>query len=123
MLAFTSTTDPRLARLPPPARSIIINHLHTLRSLSHPKEDGFVAYVEPQDTPEMLESAIGRPLAQIEGVFQEGDLLIGVVLWGNAGAGVTLVCSQTGTHAVMVAEQLRQHLPNKENLNDRIVQS
>ncbi len=123
MLTFTSITDPQLARLPPPVRSIIINHLHTLRSFSHgepdPEEDGFVGFVEPQDNPEIVESAVGRSLTQLEGVFQEGDFLIGVVLWGNAGAGVTLVCPQIGTHAVLIAEQLRQHLPNKESGNDR----
>lgn len=123
MITFTSTADPRLASLPPPARPIVSAHLHTLHSICDrepdPEEDGFVGYVEPQDTPESLASAIGRNLAQLEGVFPEGDCLVGVVLLGNSGAGITLVCPLLPNHAPQVASLLREHLPAKERSNEQ----
>ena len=119
MIQFTCITDPRLTSLPPPARFIVAAHLATLRSICkrppHPGEDGFVGFVEAQDTPEVLESAIGRSLLQLESVFREGDCLVGVVLWGNAGAGVTLVLPEIAGHAPQVAALLTEtYLTNGE---------
>lgn len=127
MITFTSTTDPRLASLPPPARSVVAAHLHILRSICgrepDPKEDGFVSFVEPQDTPESLALGLGRNLAQLEGVFPEGNCLVGVVLLGNSGAGITLVCPLLPNHAPQVATLMREHLPAKERANDQTQQS
>lgn len=33
MITFTSTADPRLANLPPPARPAVTTHLRTLRTI------------------------------------------------------------------------------------------
>ncbi|WP_432821166.1 hypothetical protein [Trichloromonas sp.] len=126
MLKITSTTDPRLARLPPAIRIVVTNQLLALRSTCRgdpdPEKDGFVGYVEPQDTPQSVESAIGLSLSQIEGVFLDGGCMVGVILWGNSGAGVSLVCPQSFAHALQVAQQLREHLPSKESSDERSLQ-
>ena len=115
MLMFTSSTDPRLSSLPPPIRSVITRQILILRALCHrepdAEQDGFVGYVEPQDTPKTVELVIGRPLECIEGVFVEGGCLIAVILWGNAGAGISLVCPLADGHAPTVVGKLRQLLP------------
>lgn len=118
MIIFTSTADPRISSLPPPARPVVSAHLRTLRSICgrepNPEEDGFVGFVEPRDTPQSVTSAIGRSLAQLEGVHREGDCLVGVILWGNSGAGITLVCPPAPDHAPQVQRLFREHLSDKE---------
>lgn len=118
MLMFTSSTDPRLSSLPPPIRSVIARQILILCALCHcepdAEQDGFVGYVEPQDTPQMVKLGIGRPLERIEGVFVEGGCLVAVILWGNAGAGISLVCPLADGHAPAVARMLRQLLPTED---------
>ena len=122
MLMFTSSTDPRLSSLPPPIRSVIIRQILILCALCQGKpdaeQDGFVGYVEPQDTPQTVEIGIGRPLERIEGVFIEGGSLVAVILWGNAGAGISLVYPQAEGHAPAVAEKLRQLLSTSEVIHE-----
>jgi len=123
MFMFTSSTDPRLSSLPPPIRSIITRQILILCALCQGKpdaeQDGFVGYVEPQDTPQTVELGIGRPLERIEGVFIEGGCLVAVILWGNAGAGISLVCPRAEGHAPAVAGILRQFLPTEEVIHER----
>lgn len=115
MRTFTRFSDPSLQHLPPPHRSVVEHALEKLQAVCGPVPDalldGFVGYVEAQDTPESVSSAIGRDLSRcLEGAFRNGSCLVGVVLWGNSGAGVTLVCPQDHGHAPGVASLLRGHL-------------
>ena len=73
--------------------------------------------------PYRLALGLGRNLAQLEGVFPEGNCLVGVVLLGNSGAGITLVCPLLPNHAPQVATLMREHLPAKERANDQTQQS
>lgn len=122
MLKFTRITDQCITSLPPPSQQIISTHLLTLQSIcGHipaPDHDGFVGYVEPQDTPEVITAAIGRKLIQLEGVHRENGHLVGIVLWGNSGAGITLICPEAPDHASRVAAEMRRLLPRKESTND-----
>lgn len=123
MLMFTSNTDPRLSSLPLPIRSVITRQILILRAFCHSEpdaeQDGFVGYVEPQDTPQTVEKGIGRPLERIEGVFVEGGCLVAVILWGNAGAGISLVCPLADGHAPTVVGKLRQFLSTEEVIHER----
>ena len=115
MLKFTSTTDPRLARLPPNHRNVLEHAITTLCSLYPPEPEpdsqGFVAFIEQQDEPEILLSAIGRDLEQsIECAFRDGSCLAGVTLWGNSGAGITIICPEEEGYAPEIARILRDHL-------------
>lgn len=116
MHKFSDFSDPHLKKLPPSHRRAVGHALGHLLALcgdhSPPPDFGFVAYVEPEDTPDGLSSAVGKDLPLgLEGAFCDGDCLVGVVLWGNSGAGVTVVCPLEKDHAPAVAEILRGHLP------------
>ncbi len=113
MFTFTRTTDPNLARLPPDHRPAVLHALATLCEIyghpPDPDEEGFVAYVEGQDTPQSLRTALRAPVDGLEGVFRDGPCLVGIILWNNE-AGVTLVCPDQGGHALEVARILKEHL-------------
>jgi hypothetical protein len=114
MIIFTDITDPRIASLPPPCQSPVLSAIHTLLEISDqkntPKDQGFVAFIEAEDTPESLTPAFVRPLLSIECAFRKSSCLIGVVLWGNSGAGVTIVCPDEDGYAPEVASILKQHI-------------
>ena len=114
MHIFTSTTDPCIASLPPPYQASVLSAIRTLLEISNgkstPKDQGFVAFIEAKDTPESLTSVLVRPLVSIESAFRDGSCLIGVILWGNSGAGVTIVCPDEDGYAPEITSILKQHL-------------
>ena len=110
MLRFTDTTDPRISNLPPPYQKHVLSAIYTLMEISSPEDQSFVAFIEVDDSPECLTPALVRPLNSIESAFRDGACLVGVILWGNCGAGVTIVCPDEDGYAPEVASILRQHL-------------
>ena len=114
MLIFNDTTDPRISNLPPPYQAPVLSAIRTLLEITGQKtprkDQGFVAFIEAEDTPESLTPAFVRPLASIESAFRNGSCLVGVILWGNSGAGVTVVCPDEDGYAPEVARILKQHL-------------
>lgn len=115
MHKFTDFSDPQLKQLPSTHQSAVkhaLGHLHAIYgSNPDPRDHGFVAYIECGDRPESVSSAIGRDVSQgLEGVFRDGACLVGVVLWGNSGAGVTLVCPQDQDHAPQMTAIFQNHL-------------
>ena len=114
MLIFTKTTDPRIANLPPPYQTPVLSAISTLLEISGQKtprkDQGFVAFIEAEDMPESLTPAFVRPLLSIESAFRDGSCLVGVILWGNSGAGVTIVCPDEDGYAPEVASILKQHI-------------
>jgi len=114
MLIFTDTTDPRISDLPPPYQKPVLSAIRTLQEISGSKtprkDQGFVGFIDAEDTPESLTPAFMRPLHSIESAFRDGLCLVGVILWGNCGDGVTIVCPDEDGYAPEVASILRQHL-------------
>jgi hypothetical protein len=112
MITFTNVTDPRISSLPPPYQSTVLSAIRNLMEISRDgsQDQGFVAFVEPNDTPEMLTPELRRSLTSIESSFREGPCLIGMILWGNSGAGVTIICPDIDDYAPDVVSILRQHL-------------
>ena len=113
MLKFTSMSDPQLSRQPPPYRQPVTNAINTLCTILGPDltDRGFVVFVEEKDTLNDVNQACCRDLSTaLEGVFLDGNCLIGVVLWGNSGDGVTIVCPYVAGYAEEVANVLRKHL-------------
>ncbi len=110
MLIFYDPADKRIAGLPPPRRAPVLSAIHTLHEIRNPSTEGFVALIEAEDTPESIEPLLVRSIASVESVFRDGSCLVGVLLWGNDGDGVTVVCPETAGHATEVANILRQHL-------------
>jgi hypothetical protein len=114
MLIFTDTTDPRISNIPPPYQPPVLSAIRTLLESSNhkssPNDQGFVAFIEAEDTPESLTPAFVRPLLSNECAFRKGSCLIGVILWGNSGAGVTIVCPAEDGYAPEVASILKQHI-------------
>lgn len=116
MLKLTKLLDLRhsqLSSLPPPHRLPVTNALNTLCSIlgPDPSDRGFVLYVEEKDTLSEINNACCRDIStSLEGAFLDGNCLIGVVLWGNSGEGVTIVCPDQKGYAEEVANVLRKHL-------------
>jgi len=115
MHKFSNFSDLHLKQLPVSHRSAVEHALDHLQAIygsnPDPEDQGYVAYVERGDTPDSVSSAIGQDLSfALESVFQDGGCLVGVVLWGNSGAGVTLVCPREKDHAPQVAIILLEHL-------------
>ena len=111
MLKLTSSGQ--LSSLPPPYRQPVKNALKNLYSILGPDltDRGFVVFVEENDTLAAINRACHRDLdTSLEGVFQDGNCLIGVVLWGNSGEGVTIVCPNGDGYAEEVANILQKHL-------------
>ncbi|MDX2480020.1 MAG: hypothetical protein QNK24_06770 [Desulfuromusa sp.] len=111
MLKLTSPSQ--LSSLPPPYRQAVKNALKNLCFIlvpDHP-DRGFVLFVEENDTLNDINQACHRDISTgLEGTFLDGNCLIGVVLWGNSGEGVTIVCPDQKGYAEEVAEILRKHL-------------
>ena len=113
MQKFTSLSDSQLSSMPPPYRQSVTNahqNLCTILGPDHP-DRGFVVFVEENDTLKDINIACCRDLdIALEGAFLDGNCLIGVVLWGNSGEGVTIVCPNVDGYADKVANILRKHL-------------
>jgi len=112
MLILTSISDSQLSSLPPPHRRPGQDALQTLHSIIGPDltDRGFVLYVEKHDTLTDVNRACHRNLdTSLEGTYRDGNCLIGVVLWGNSGDGVTIVCPDEEGYAEEVSSVLRQH--------------
>jgi hypothetical protein len=75
-------------------------------------ERGFVVLVEAMDTPESEMPLLGMPLhaLRLEMTWRRHGCLVGLVLWGNAGDGVTFVCPELPGHAEEVQQWLRREL-------------
>ena len=96
-----------------PHRPPVIRALTNLCPTSGPDhlDRGFVLFVEENDTLKDINRACRRDLeTSLEGTFIDGNCLIGVVLWGNSGEGVTIVCPNVDGYVDEVAEVLRKHL-------------
>jgi hypothetical protein len=111
MLKLTSLSQ--LSRIPPPYRPPVKNALQNLPPTDgpDPSDRGFVVFVEENDTLEDINHACHRDIStSLEGTFLDGNCLIGVVLWGNSGDGVTIVCPDQKGYADEITEVLRKHL-------------
>jgi hypothetical protein len=107
------TSPSQLVNLSPPYRPPTLNALKSLPPIAgpDPTDRGFVVFVEEDDTVNDVNRICARNLeTSLEGAFLEGNCLIGVVLWGNSGEGVTIVCPNVAGYAEEVGEVLREHL-------------
>jgi len=107
MLKLTSPFQ--LSSIPQPHSPPTLNALTNLCSIlgPDPNDRGFVLFVEENDTLDDVNHVCHRNLeTSIEATFQDGNCLIGVVLWGNSGAGVTIVCLNVDGYAEEVAAVL-----------------
>ena len=112
MITFTSVTDPRISSLPPPYQETVLDAIRILVQITPADchDHGFVAFIEPSDTPEMLTHELRRPLSSLEGSFRGDACIFSMILWGNSGAGVTIVCPDVDGYAPEILSVLRQNL-------------
>ena len=111
MLELTTISDSQLSSLPPPYRPPTLTALQNQPPGPDHSDRGFVLFVEENDTLKSVNNACHRDISTaLEGAFIDGKCLIGVVLWGNSGAGVTIVCPDRKGYAEEIADVLRQHL-------------
>jgi hypothetical protein len=110
MLKLYHRNDPSLRLVPPRVVPTIIRLLEPF-SPEHKPAQGFVVFVEHDDELDALKTLVCRNLSEsLEGVFYAGDCLVGVVLWGNSGDGVSIVCPDVEHYAVEIATVLKNHL-------------
>ena len=114
MLIFSDSDDPRIAGIPPPYQAPLLSAIRNLLEISDStstlKDQGFVTFIEAEDTQESLPPALVRPLHSMEGTFRNGPCLVSVILWGNSGAGVTIVCPDEEDYASEIVSIMKQHL-------------
>jgi len=110
MLKLTSISQlSSRSALPPPYRPAVE---HALQNLGPDlTARGFVLFVERNDTLAEINNCCSRDIStSLEGTFIDGNCLIGVVLWGSSGEGVTIVCPNVDDYADEVADVLRKYL-------------
>lgn len=110
MLKLLHQNDPALRHVPPKVVPTI-NKLIDVSGPESPPVQGFVVFVEKNDLLTDLNALVGRDLNRsLEGVFYAGDCLVGVVLWGNSGDGVSVVCPDEDGYADEILTVLKNHL-------------
>jgi hypothetical protein len=122
MLIYTRNTDPRLGDLPPPVRMVVLDQLRTLQATAGrdpvPEDDGCVVLLQPHDTPQVAGRIVGHDLgATLEGTFRSGPCLVGVVLLGNSGAAISVVCPDDATAPPALRALLLEHLTDPKEGN------
>jgi hypothetical protein len=103
----------QFSSIPPPYREPAEKALNNLHSILGPDltDRGFVVFVEENDTLSDINHACHRDISiGLEGTFLDNNCLIGVVIWGNSGDGVTIVCPNVDGYAEDVVTVLRKHL-------------
>lgn len=119
MLKICHARDPVLLNVPAKFHPVVRDVLDDRDVFNHTSPEsaeirGFVVFVEKGDGLDELHALLCRDLNQrLEGVFHAGDCLVGVVLWGNSGDGVSIVCPDVEHYAVEIVEVLKNHLPLK----------
>lgn len=114
MKKFGSSEEVIAARLPPWQHKAVAEAVRTMEDIFGTGFDparGFVVLVEQGDVPEDAEVLLGYPLgSKIEATWRQYGCLVGVVLWGNSGDGVTFLCPERPGYAEEVQGILRREL-------------
>lgn len=114
MKKFASSAEVAAARLPPWQGDAVAEAVGTLEGIfgvGYPEERGFVALVEKGDTLADVAALLGYPLGdKLETAWRRHGCILGLVLWGNAGDGISFVCPERPGYAEEVQELLRREL-------------
>jgi hypothetical protein len=115
MRRFSSTEEVQAAKLPPWQHEAVSEAVEVMEDIfgsGFDLERGFVVLVEEGDTPETVEPESGLSLQHkgLECTWRRHGCLVGLVLWGNSGDGVSVVCPERPGYADEVQEVLRQEL-------------
>lgn len=114
MIQLTHSNDPALENIPPEYRPVIKRALKTICSLfkeqPDPDTQGCVLFVEAHDQPHDIISVTCKPLSNLEGVYHDECCLVGVILWGNSGDGVTIICPDQQDYAPAILQTMQNHL-------------
>lgn len=119
MLTIFTSTDPLLASISPLYRQTVERAVHNLcspcRPDTQPDDQSFVVFIEAADEPLLISSMIHKDISiALEGAFRDGSCLVGVVLYGNSGSGVTLICPEQEGYAPQLADIFRNHLSGEK---------
>ena len=114
MKKFGSSEEVAAARLPPWQHDAVADAVCTMEEIFGMGFDparGFVVLVEKEDEPADAEVLLGYPLgSKIEATWRRHGCLVGLVLWGNSGDGITFLCPERPGYAEEVQELLRREL-------------
>ena len=115
MIVIRSMDDPRFAGVPSSHRPAVERAVRNLCSIRgpdpHPEDWGFVVFIEPTDDLECVSRIVGKDISvALEGAFHDDGYLVGVVLYGNSGSGVTLVCPDAQGYATPICDIFRSNL-------------
>ncbi len=84
--------------------------------LSDLPENSSVIFIEVNDQPPELSKQICRNIDScLEGVSRQQNCLIGVVIYGNSGDGVSIICPDIAGYADAIRQILINHLPEVES--------
>ncbi len=119
MIRLSTATESSILQISQEYRLTVQQTLQNLEAPLSPQSrpsDSFLIFIEPQDQLTDLNTQIHRNIDQaLEGAFRINDCLIGVVIFGNGGDGVSVVCPDTLGYADEIRQILIKHLPEEES--------
>lgn len=114
MRKFWNLEQMTAAGLPPWQRDAVAEAVLTLEGIfgrGFSVCRGFVLLVEQHDQFGAVDALLGSRLAdKLEGTWRCHGCLVSLVLWGNSGDGVTLVCPELPDYAVELQKIMRRAL-------------
>jgi hypothetical protein len=111
MLQLTQRNDPALEQIPvqflPVVQQALIDLNYIHKSPSNIKTRGCVLFIQPHDKPTDILPISAKPLSSLDGVYRQGRCLVGIILWGNSGEGVSIICPEAPDYACEIQRSLR----------------
>lgn len=114
MIQLTQRNDPALEHIPVQFLPVVqqtLNDLHQIvKNPSDIKAHGCVLFIQAHDKAVDILPVSSKPISSLDGVYRQDQCLIGVILWGNSGEGVSIICPEEKNYAPEIQSCLKAHL-------------
>lgn len=114
MRKFASSREVYAAQLPDWQHKAVAEAMHTMEGIFGKDFDparGYVAMVEEKDALDDADRLLGYPLgSKIENSWRRHGCFVALVIWGNSGDGVSIICPEKPGYAEDIQTVLRSHM-------------
>jgi hypothetical protein len=112
MLIIDNLSTLKSIKLPLPDDHTVKHILTTLIGINSP--ESYAIVIEANDQLAELDKQVGRNIDNsLEGTFILEDYFVGVILFGNSGAGVNILCPDRDGYADVIRLVLEKHLTSE----------